>query len=679
MHIPALMPVFRQLAGNLLWVCLPFTLLAQSQDTRFGHVSEADVHMTTYEPYPEAEAVMLLDWGEATVGLNQENHPMTKYRFVQRIKILTEAGQSHGDFVLSYEHGDKKENLFGLKASTYLPLPDGGVEEIKLKSRDIFEEKVNDRITLVKFSMPQAQPGAVLEVTYEVRREALRPLKPWAFQQEIPVVLSEYHVHLPEWFTFVSLVWGPAARQESRTYTETVSVTTSGEMESRRSSSLRVKYTETIYRMENLLPLIEEPYLTNLDDHRSRMELQLSAISWPNQPVERVLTTWDELTKELMASDRFGKVIDSHRAIRTWAEGMDFTGLSASEKAHQVYETIHRHLRWNGNNAFLAEENPRDVLDAGEGDAGDLNLILIGLLREAGLQAHPVLISTRAHGKPIPLYPLVSQFNYVIALVEVDGDWLPLDATDPDMPFGMLPKRALNHQGFLAMPAAPQWVALKPSFIDHRKTRVMMHLDSDGKLWGDYHFECRDYQGLEARKAWRKAEQATEAFTRDFVLSGGLNEATLSEISVVDTSLTMPFAVKAQLEAQQQYVTAAGEFIYLQPMLDEALETNPFQLEARSYPVDFATPLHLDFTANYYVPEGYTVESLPEPVQLVLPNRGAQFTYQVMLNGPFIQLMSKVHVDQTLYEPGEEYAMIKEFFEQVVAKQAEPVVFKKIP
>ena len=83
---------------------------------------------------------------------------------------------------------------------------------------------------------------------------------------------------------------------------------------------------------------------------------------------------------------------------------------------------------WDGSYSFLAEERLDEMLEKGKGSSGDINLLLIALLNKVGVQAHPVLLSTRSHGKMQDVYPLVSQFNHVIALAAIDSLWIPLDA-----------------------------------------------------------------------------------------------------------------------------------------------------------------------------------------------------------------------------------------------------------
>jgi hypothetical protein len=55
------------------------------------------------------------------------------------------------------------------------------------------------------------------------------------------------------------------------------------------------------------------------------------------------------------------------------------------------------------------------------GNVAEINLMLTAMLRYAGLNANPVLVSTRSNG--IAMFPNRTAFNYVIAAVENGGNY----------------------------------------------------------------------------------------------------------------------------------------------------------------------------------------------------------------------------------------------------------------
>jgi len=71
--------------------------------------------------------------------------------------------------------------------------------------------------------------------------------------------------------------------------------------------------------------------------------------------------------------------------------------------------------------------------------------MLVSMLRNANLDANPVLVSTRANG--ISLYPSRTSYNIVIASVLINGNLVLMDATSKSTLPGILPTRDLNWFG----------------------------------------------------------------------------------------------------------------------------------------------------------------------------------------------------------------------------------------
>src|SRR5690606_111681 len=130
-------------------------------------------------------------------------------------------------------------------------------------------------------------------------------------------------------------------------------------------------------------------------------------------------------------------------------------------RAKGVYDYIVGHYEWNGLNGKYCEQGLRKAFEAKSGNVGDINVSLIAALRYAGLEADPVILSTRSNGYATELFPSLSDFNYVIARLVIDGETYLLDATDPLMPFGMIPFHCLNGRGRVIGDRESSWLDIK--------------------------------------------------------------------------------------------------------------------------------------------------------------------------------------------------------------------------
>ena len=93
------------------------------------------------------------------------------------------------------------------------------------------------------------------------------------------------------------------------------------------------------------------------------------------------------------------------------------------------------------------------------GDCKDKSLLLVALLREAGVQAKPVLVST-SHGRKLAGWlPSPDLFDHVIVSARVGARDYYLDPTRPEQ-FGALDRMGQIHEGAYVLPAEPGAKAL---------------------------------------------------------------------------------------------------------------------------------------------------------------------------------------------------------------------------
>jgi Domain of Unknown Function with PDB structure (DUF3858) len=119
------------------------------------------------------------------------------------------------------------------------------------------------------------------------------------------------------------------------------------------------------------------------------------------------------------------------------------------------------------------------------------------------------------------------------------------------------------------------------------------------------------------------------------------------------------------------------DIIYLNPMFGEEMKENPFKSAERFYPVEMPYTFDETFNLQMDVPPGYVIDELPKSlvVKLNEENEGF-FEYRISQSGNAISFRSRVKIDRTFFQPAE-YDMLREFFNLVVKKQAEQIVFKK--
>lgn len=121
----------------LITIFTSLSLYAHADKFKVGKVSKNELKMETYEPYPDADAVILHDRGTVTFEASSRGSLQVVLERHVRIKILSKEGYDWGDFEIPlYDYDQRKDYISGFKAYTF-NLDGGRVVEEKLKKKDI--------------------------------------------------------------------------------------------------------------------------------------------------------------------------------------------------------------------------------------------------------------------------------------------------------------------------------------------------------------------------------------------------------------------------------------------------------------------------------------------------------------------------------------------------------------
>lgn len=664
-------------------VLLIFSLLLQAQPPpiKFGDVPIEQLRMTTYEKDSSAAAVVLADFGESIISYTQGIGFILKFERITRIKILTKDGLDQANFSIPLFHsGSSDEKLSGLKAVTYT-LENGKVIESKLKNDAVFKEKYNANIDLTKVTLPNVKEGSVIEITYRIISDFVVNFQDWEFQRDIPVVWSEYRASIPEYFNYDKYMQGYivlSANEHSRK-PNSITITSSERSGDPRGavnttfSSDQLDFQEDHFRWaaENVPAFKPEPFITTASDYISKINFELSFTRFPNQPVKTYLGDWDNVNNTYAESPDFGGEITGNGFLKRNVEEITAGLTTPEEKMDAICNYVRQNIVWDGSNRKYVSTSLRKVLDEKKGNSADINLLLASMLNKAELDVHPVLLSTRDHGFIREATPSSSQFNYVVCLVKLGEKNVLLDATDNLLGTGILPEKCLNGNGFVVSKDGFEWIKLQSPGKSRRVVNADLVLESTGELKGKLKLERTGYYAQGSRKNYFSKGEVD--YVKDF-LGGRSWELKKSEFQNAN-EIQQAFKETHEISIAD-HSTTAGEMIYINPFIIDQEVGNPFRLEQREYPVDYGSPFENIYLFKVLLPEGYIIEEAPKSKVMVLLGSAAKYLYNVVQVGNSITISSNLAINQSLFTQ-EEYPNLREFYNQIVAKQAEQIVLKK--
>jgi hypothetical protein len=120
-----------------------------------------------------------------------------------------------------------------------------------------------------------------------------------------------------------------------------------------------------------------------------------------------------------------------------------------------------------------------------------------------------------------------------------------------------------------------------------------------------------------------------------------------------------------------------GGKIYVSPMLFFTEVKNPFQQEVRQYPVDYGFPFIEKNTINIHIPEGYTIEKVPDPAVITMQENLGSFSFITNVVGNQIQI-SIINQINTAIIPSDYYSMLKEYYQGMIDKENEKIILTKV-
>lgn len=668
----------KQLPIILFFILFSFLKLT-AQEFKLGKVSVAELEQKKHPIDTAAVAAILYKKGISYFDYNEINGFILTTEVETRIKIYKKEGYDFANQTIGYSiSGSSKENVQISDANTF-NLVAGKVEKTKLKSDGIFDEPVSKFYGRKKISLPNVKEGSVIEFKYTIRAPFVSWMRDWRFQYSIPVNKSEFSTSIPEYYVYNVMQKGYVFPKKTvETKTKTIISTTKERSEGRVTqtsfSTDKTDYfeTKTTYSIENLPGIKDESFVNNIDNYTSILSFELSAVKWPNTPVKSFSSDWNSVVKTIYDYDDFGPELNKTGYFEDDLKKL-LTGITNTDEIIQtVLNYVKSTVKWDGNSSYGCDVGVRKAYKEKTGNSADINLMLTAMLRNAGLTANPVLVSTRSNG--IALFPNRTAFNYVIAAVETPNGIILLDATSKYSSPNILPFRALNWQGrLIRKDGTSEAIDLMPKKASNDNVFINYEIDAEGKVNGKVRRQCTDYNAMSYRGE-------VDGIKEDVYLEKLENENNKIEITEYsrtnEKEILLPTIESYSFKGDNLAEVIGGK-IYINPMLFYANTENSFKQEVREYPVDFGFPFTDKFNITIKIPEGFAVETLPAPAILAMEDNLGTFKFNIAQSGNSLQLSILHQINEAIVSV-EKYEMLKEYYQKMIAKETEKIVLKRI-
>ncbi|MEP0262790.1 transglutaminase domain-containing protein [Dokdonia sp.] len=653
-----------------------------AQNYKFGKVSQEELAEELHRLDPEAGAAVLYRKTNTSFKYNQNSSSFQAIIKVhERVKIYS---KENGGEVATIQlplykgYGASDDKIINLKGSTYT-LEDGGINEVKLTSNGIFLEEYTDYLDIKKFTMPNITDGAVIEYKYTIITPYIGNLSPYHFQETIPVDKVEMNFWAPEYMIFKIHNKGwysfDIKREKRRDKIKLkYKVESSRLVGGSRNRIEEIELESNGYEvvLSDVPALKKEDFTSNIENYRSGIEFELNYTKFPNSPINTYSTSWDAVAKDINDSKKFGDQLSESKFFKKVLANVVDDSSSKEEKIVQIFEFVRSNIIWNGQKGIYASKGVRKAFDEKNGNSADINLLLVGLLREAGIDSNPVLISSKSNG--IPLFPTRNGFDFVVAAVGGDGNPLLLDASHKLSAPQILNTELINWNGrMIRANGTSSAVNLNAPKIAVHNSFVSASIDADLVLKGNSKNRFTGHYGMEAREAYvglNKEEQLSKIEQKN--KSWEIEKASFKEMENIYKPLVLEYDFISESTVEE-----IGGKLYISPLLNMIPNQNYFKSENRLYPIDFEFAKEDKYNITIKIPEGYKVESLPEKLAINLKGGMGTFRFDISESNGVITVVEQKSINRSRFG-AETYKDLQQYFKMITKKENEKIVLIKL-
>lgn len=641
----------------LLLFITSITFSQSNKSIKLNQVTIDELKMTIYDKDSTAVAVVLYEQGNSYMNPSKDYNLSTDYYY--RIKILKKEGFDKGIIKIPYY---KKESVTNLKAITYNIVANRIVKKHLLEN-GIFKNKETENWNSKTFTFPNIKIGSVLEYRYTLTTPYFNKLNDWNFQSNIPKIKSEYESAIISNYKYNVSLKGYQNLSKNNPSIKKRCIKIPGLSE----ASCNI----LSFGMENIPAFEEEAYITSPKNYMSRITFELESFTEVNGSKTRYTDTWKSTDRKFKSGDYFGAEL---RKTSFFKKNIPTEILELGnnlERAQKIYYFIQDHYTNNGANFSYHKIESKKSFQEKSGNIADINIALYNALKAGNIDANIALLATRDRGFPTKLYPVITDFNYIIVLINVDGKEYFLDATNKNLSFGITPFYTLNGEiRVMDFKKGSYWKKLTPFQKSSENINLLVNVSSDGELAGKLRIKNTGYYAYNLRNKIKGVaeESYIESYESD-------NEVEINSYKAQGLDRKQAMTIQSFDFSFENSGDAIGNKIYINPFFHEKMQINPFKLKERLYPVNFGYNHNYNYRANITIPKNYKITDLPKSKAFTLPNNGGRFVFNIKNLNSKVSILFKFKLNKSEFS-NEEYFALKELFNQMIKIQSSLIILE---
>jgi len=659
---------------TLLYAAALCLAVASPISAQFQQPTDQELKMTSDPMAPGADAVYL----------NIEeiaNDPLHYESTYVRIKVLTEKGKELATVTLPYLKGDYK--FTSIKGRTIHP--DGTIVPLDVKPEDLMIAKTTEQQALRKvFTLPSVEVGSILEYRYDLNYDDNTYSSPtWEIQRSYFVHKAHYSFTPQRNFMPNGTAFTPVTNFEL--------------VDSRGRIAHSLIYWQRLPKGVTLQTSVNGSYSVDLADvppapDEERMPPILSLLykvgfyySYAHDPTE----FWTSEVK--LWSKDVDKFAEPSKTIKDAVNGLISPSDSDLDKAKKLYDAVQALDNTDFSRQKSASEmkelkikvqkHAEDTWSQKSGSSDDIAMLYLAMLRAAGLTAYPIKVVDRDRGLFDYSYMDLDQFDSTLVALSTGGKEILLDPGEKMCPFQTVSWRH-SDTGGIGESAQGASLIKTPTqlYKDNVTSRIGdVFLDAQGGITGRINIIMNGQAALYWRQQSLRKDDAElkKQFDHELlekIVPEGVEAHVDHFLSMNDpyTNLMAVVTLKGTLG------TATAKRLILPGFFFETNGHIPFvNEEKRLEPVDVHYGDRVTDEITYHLPDGVTVEGLPQDANIAWPSHALLVATSASQPGQ-VTIGQTLSVGFTMVKP-DDYQDLRGFYQKVAAADQQQLVLTMSP
>ncbi|HAN40043.1 MAG TPA: hypothetical protein DCQ29_14170 [Chitinophagaceae bacterium] len=377
----------------------------------------------------------------------------------------------------------------------------------------------------------------------------------------------------------------------------------------------------------------------------------------------------------------FIKNLDNNKeaSLKKLSDSLTVNAKTDEEKARNIYTWVQAHIKYvafeDGDGGFIPRR-AADVCDKRYGDCKDMTSILTALMQLAGLKAYFTWIGTNDIPYDYTEVPSPITDNHMIAAVQLNGQWVFLDATDPHCIFGYPTDAIQNKQALIAI-NENKYELVRVSTMPATASKVIdstfIHITPEG-IKGNMVVHYNGYFGNELYDALMYKDSVGTADYVKYKLGKASNKFKVSTYEIIKANpLLREAIIKGNYEVPD-YVKRAGNEIFINLNLEKFFNGPGIDTAKRMMALENDFHYTIEQYHILHLPQGYTASYIPKNFKAENDLLRFEITYEQKNNQVICH--QTIQVKYILLQPNR-FTDWNNIVKQLVAQYKEQVVLTK--